>query len=636
MTLQQIYTLLSQINEKYNQIQNNAKTIEEFDEQMTFLASAYIPISSGGITKKLNIQTILAAVVQTYIDRLIYVDEITIIDNDVTIPAGVQALINNLTYFTVTDSTFTIPFADTGKSRIDIVVMNNTSTLSVITGIETLGVAVRPNIPLNSVLVTQINVTDSAFTTVDGLLYIGEFDSFEELNTSHPSALSGSYAVVSDLSSSSVYYWSAINGWFTNAGGGGGGGATPNLQQVTDVGAETDKVIIAGGFQSIGNTSTPAIVFNDADNVENVKGYLNPNSDVSILDSKIWNLINESGDLVTSTVKTASFTAVNNAKYSTNGTITVTDPTPITNKGFSVNVVSGTTTIDGVGYTAGSSIYRYYNGSAWVNFKFSSEYTESSFGVFINELTGKTTPIDADLLNITDTADSNKQKKLSFTNLKAFLKTYFDTFYTNASAVASQITTALSGYATQSYADAKVQNSLSASTTIAPSATAVNTALNGRIKVLARSGTAGSPVTGTTAETQVLQLFIPANTLTTNDWITVGRLNINKTTAVSTSTLRIKISTSATMPSGTTGRMATYTTSSSIQGVGVMRKFWQDGGNLKGVNDGISYINDAAAATSGTSASRTFDPTVDNYLYVSIQNTSASESIFLESYEITN
>ena len=164
----------------------------------------------------------------------------------------------------------------------------------------------------------------------------------------------------------------------------------------------------------------------------------------------------------------------------------------------------------------------------------------------------------------------------------------------------------------------------------------VTAELANRIKVLARSGTSGSPITGTTAETQVLQLFIPANTLTTSDWITVGRLNFNKTTNVSTCTVRVKISTSATLPSGTTGRMATYTSSSSIQGFGIMRKFWQDGGNLKGVNDGISYLNDAATATSGTSASRTFDPTVDNYLYVSVQNTSASESIFLESYEITN
>ena len=55
--------------------------------------------------------------------------------------------------------------------------------------------------------------------------------------------------------------------------------------------------------------------------------------------------------------------------------------------------------------------------------------TESNFGNFANGLNEKVNPINADLLNIVDTADANKQKKLTFTNLKAFLKTYLDTLY---------------------------------------------------------------------------------------------------------------------------------------------------------------------------------------------------------------
>lgn len=55
--------------------------------------------------------------------------------------------------------------------------------------------------------------------------------------------------------------------------------------------------------------------------------------------------------------------------------------------------------------------------------------TDANFGAFANGLTAKTTPLDADLINIVDTADSNKQKKVTFTNVKAFLKTYFDTLY---------------------------------------------------------------------------------------------------------------------------------------------------------------------------------------------------------------
>lgn len=47
----------------------------------------------------------------------------------------------------------------------------------------------------------------------------------------------------------------------------------------------------------------------------------------------------------------------------------------------------------------------------------------------IASLTDKTTPVDADTLAIADSAASNILKKLTFANLKATLKTYFDTLY---------------------------------------------------------------------------------------------------------------------------------------------------------------------------------------------------------------
>lgn len=58
-----------------------------------------------------------------------------------------------------------------------------------------------------------------------------------------------------------------------------------------------------------------------------------------------------------------------------------------------------------------------------------SALTASSFGTFINGLTSKTTPVDADQLVISDSAAANVAKKVTGTNFKAFLKTYFDTIY---------------------------------------------------------------------------------------------------------------------------------------------------------------------------------------------------------------
>jgi len=53
--------------------------------------------------------------------------------------------------------------------------------------------------------------------------------------------------------------------------------------------------------------------------------------------------------------------------------------------------------------------------------------------LLLASLTWKTTPVNADWVPIMDSAASNVMKFLSFTNMKAFLKTYFDTLYVSIS-----------------------------------------------------------------------------------------------------------------------------------------------------------------------------------------------------------
>jgi hypothetical protein len=73
--------------------------------------------------------------------------------------------------------------------------------------------------------------------------------------------------------------------------------------------------------------------------------------------------------------------------------------------------------------------------------------TASNTHAFVDTLMAMTTPVDADRMIIVDNSVS-LAKRITWANIKATLKTYFDAIYTTTSAVATQITTALSSYAT--------------------------------------------------------------------------------------------------------------------------------------------------------------------------------------------
>jgi len=151
---------------------------------------------------------------------------------------------------------------------------------------------------------------------------------------------------------------------------------TPTLQQVTEAGGITDQPIetgniiatdVNGGEAPIQAkcvfSETSIISFSDLGGIFQFVINLAPLT--SSLTYSIPHTIN--GDFCVTETKTTSFTAVNSAFYTANGTLTVTDPTPVTNKGFIVHVIGGTATIGGVGYTTGALVYRYYDGSVWIS-----------------------------------------------------------------------------------------------------------------------------------------------------------------------------------------------------------------------------------------------------------------------------
>ena len=78
---------------------------------------------------------------------------------------------------------------------------------------------------------------------------------------------------------------------------------------------------------------------------------------------------------------------------------------------------------------AGNNYTFVYDGVEWL---LADTIVYSVISETFHNFTGKTTPVDADELGLIDSASSNLFKKLTWSNLKATLKTYFDTLYATA------------------------------------------------------------------------------------------------------------------------------------------------------------------------------------------------------------
>jgi hypothetical protein len=157
---------------------------------------------------------------------------------------------------------------------------------------------------------------------------------------------------------------------------------------------------------------------------------------------------------------------------------------------------------------------------------------------------------------------------------------------------------------------------------------------SGNVGYIDRSFTqsVGSNASG---ETQFLQLTIPANTFSSTDKLSFFAM-FSKTGTATAFTLRVKITTSASMPSGTTNTIASFTAA----GTGVFVKMSRDmvisGGNLKGYPLTTSATTDAASSTVAI-GSVAFDVTQTQYVYVSATPSSTTADIFrLEAFEIKN
>ena len=126
-----------------------------------------------------------------------------------------------------------------------------------------------------------------------------------------------------------------------------------------------------------------------------------------------------SGDIVG--VNGTGFRFINGQPYFSNtpGTwMPLTDHTALTNLAWASS-----------GHTGTASTLAGFDASGVATLIAQSTYvpeTTTTIGALINGATDKTTPVDADYLGLMDSAASNILKKLSWANLKAGIKAYYD------------------------------------------------------------------------------------------------------------------------------------------------------------------------------------------------------------------
>jgi hypothetical protein len=146
--------------------------------------------------------------------------------------------------------------------------------------------------------------------------------------------------------------------------------------------------------------------------------------------------------------------------------------------------------------------------------------------------------------------------------------------------------------------------------------------------------TASSAVTGTVAETQVLKVEIPANSLSLNEIMSMPLLIMSKTGTAGTCEIRVKISTSSTMPSGNTDAIARYSSGANNLFAKIQRDFIIDNGAIKVYPLSSNLIDNTTSIV--TILTKAFDPTITNYLYVSLQQSASGDSSKLEGFYLTN
>jgi len=182
------------------------------------------------------------------------------------------------------------------------------------------------------------------------------------------------------------------------------------------------------------------------------------------------------------------------------------------------------------------------------------------------------------------------------------------------------------------YVDAKITQTITNGVTDkSPSEDAVYDAIEGVVKTII-SDTPTSTNTGGVSEVLMHTYTIAGGKLPASCMPNL-KVKISKSGTVGTVSLRIKVNTVNDFATAT--QIALFTSTTTMNIANFVRNLTISSGSMYVNNATISLINDEAASTSGSSTI-TYDPSVTQYWFVSLQNSDSTDTTRIRSIKLVN
>jgi len=156
---------LGDITARLNAIGTNAKKIDELPVQSTLDPASKIHVSKGGTSESLEVQKIIDSIVNKTYSQLLGVGEITVSGLNVIVPSGAMWVYEGIIYQTTAITTIPETLCAAGYLRKDILVANQSNQIILVKGAESETIRIKPNIPIGTVFVTEIDVDDAVIGT---------------------------------------------------------------------------------------------------------------------------------------------------------------------------------------------------------------------------------------------------------------------------------------------------------------------------------------------------------------------------------------------------------------------------------------------------------------------------------------